>query len=70
MREFTDATGRAWRALVREAEEGLAELGCPKITLQVRAENANVVEFYRAVGYEGEERVSMGKGLWDVASES
>ena len=51
------------KALVREAEEGLAELGCPKINLQVRAENADVVEFYRAAGYEVEERVSMGKTL-------
>ncbi len=52
-------------ALVREAEEGLARLGCPKINLQVRAENADVVEFYRAAGYAVEERVSMGKTLWD-----
>ena len=56
--------------LVREAEEGLAELGCPKINLQVRAENAEVVEFYRAVGYEVEERVSMGKVLWDEDAET
>ena len=57
-------------ALVREAEEGLAGLGCPKINLQVRAENADVVEFYRAAGYEVEERVSMGKTLWDEQSET
>ena len=57
-------------ALVRKVEDGLADLGCPKINLQVRAENAEVVEFYRAAGYEAEERVSMGKTLWDEQSET
>ncbi len=57
-------------ALVREAEQGLAELGCPKINLQVRAENEGVVKFYRAAGYEVEQRVSMGKTLWDEQSET
>ena len=57
-------------AFVRKAEEGLTGLGCPKINLQVRAENAEVVEFYRAVGYEVEQRVSMGKVLWDEDSET
>ena len=50
-------------ALVRAAEEGLVGLGCPKVNLQVRAENAGVVEFYLALGYRSEERVSMGKLL-------
>ena len=50
-------------ALVRKAEDGLAGLGCPKINLQVRGENEDVVEFYRAAGYEVEQRVSMGKTL-------
>ncbi|HEU4651976.1 MAG TPA: GNAT family acetyltransferase [Croceibacterium sp.] len=49
--------------LVREAERRLARLGCTKINLQVRAENAAVAAFYRALGYAVEERVSMGKRL-------
>ena len=49
--------------LVREAERRLAQLGCGKVNLQVRAENAAVTTFYRALGYEVEERVSMGKRL-------
>ncbi len=57
-------------ALVRKAEEGLTGLGCPKINLQVRAENADVVEFYRTAGYEVEQRVSMGKTLRDEDSET
>ena len=47
----------------REYEQRLAQLGCSKINLQVRAENAAVAAFYRSLGYEVEERVSMGKRL-------
>jgi ribosomal protein S18 acetylase RimI-like enzyme len=49
--------------LVRAAELGLRKLGCPKVNLQVRATNSAVVEFYRSVGYEIEERLSMGRAL-------
>ena len=49
--------------LIEEAERRLAELGCTKINLQVRAENAAVAAFYRGRGYAVEERVSMGKRL-------
>jgi ribosomal protein S18 acetylase RimI-like enzyme len=51
------------RALMNAAEAGLARLGCDKVNLQVRASNAAVVAFYRALGYAIEERVSMGKRL-------
>jgi ribosomal protein S18 acetylase RimI-like enzyme len=51
------------RALVREAEERLRLIGCKKINLQVRASNTTVIEFYRSLGYEVEERVSMGKRM-------
>ena len=49
--------------LVRDAERRLAQLGCTKVNLQVRAENVSVTAFYRALGYEVEERVSLGKRL-------
>jgi ribosomal protein S18 acetylase RimI-like enzyme len=49
--------------LVRAAEAGLRTLGCAKVNLQVRASNREVVAFYRSVGYEVEERVSMGRRL-------
>ena len=49
--------------LVRSAEQGLQSLGCPKVNLQVRATNQEVVAFYRSVGYQVEERVSMGRRL-------
>jgi ribosomal protein S18 acetylase RimI-like enzyme len=47
--------------LMHEVERALSALGCPKINLQVRATNAAVVGFYRTLGYELEERVSLGK---------
>lgn len=49
--------------LMQAAEIGLASLGCPKVNLQVRAANAEAVAFYRRLGYQVEERVSMGKEL-------
>ena len=50
-------------ALMRRVEEELARMGCRKLNLQVRASNKEVVAFYRRLGYEVEERVSMGKLL-------
>jgi ribosomal protein S18 acetylase RimI-like enzyme len=49
--------------LVRTAEAALLARGCPKVNLQVRATNQDVVAFYRTLGYEVEERVSMGRLL-------
>jgi ribosomal protein S18 acetylase RimI-like enzyme len=49
--------------LVEEAERRLAGLGCCKVNLQIRAENAAVAAFYRGLGYAVEERISMGKRL-------
>ena len=49
--------------LMRGAEAALRALGCSKINLQVRATNQGVVAFYRALGYQIEERLSMGRAL-------
>ena len=49
--------------LVRAAERGLEELGCPKVNLQVRATNHEIIAFYVRLGYAEEERVSMGRRL-------
>lgn len=51
-------------ALVRQVEAALAALGCLKVNLQVHASNAEVVRFYERLGYQVEERVSMGKRLY------
>ncbi|MES2294455.1 MAG: GNAT family acetyltransferase [Pseudomonadota bacterium] len=47
--------------LMHEAEGRLRVLGCRKINLQVRTANRAVVEFYRSLGYDVEERISMSK---------
>ncbi len=49
--------------LMRGAEAALRAEGCSKINLQVRAINEGAVAFYRALGYELEERLSMGRAL-------
>ena len=49
--------------LMRQAEAALAARGCAKVNLQVRVGNEAVVGFYRSLGYEVEERVSLGKEL-------
>ncbi|MEM9739741.1 MAG: GNAT family acetyltransferase [Pseudomonadota bacterium] len=49
--------------LMHKAEHGLMDIGCPKLNLQVRASNMEVVQFYRALGYMVEERLSLGKPL-------
>jgi ribosomal protein S18 acetylase RimI-like enzyme len=51
------------RAMVAEVETRLAALGCPKVNLQVRATNDQVVEFYRRLGYTIEDRISLGRAL-------
>lgn len=50
-------------ALLSRAEQGLASIGCPKLNLQVRDGNEEVIAFYRKLGYQVEERVSLGKRL-------
>lgn len=49
--------------LMRRAESLLAERGCPKLNLQVRASTPEAVDFYRRLGFQVEERISMGKVL-------
>src|SRR5262249_15304646 len=49
--------------MVREAESRLRTLGCPKVNLQIYGANREVVAFYERVGYEVEDRVSMGKRM-------
>ncbi|HSZ57363.1 MAG TPA: GNAT family acetyltransferase [Tepidisphaeraceae bacterium] len=51
------------RAIVGEAERLLRQEGCPKINLQVRTSNLEVIEFYRRVGFAMDDVGSMGKRL-------
>ena len=49
--------------LVRAAETLLTARGCPKVNLQIVASNREVVRFYERLGFQVEERVSIGKRL-------
>ena len=51
------------RALMHEAERLLIERGCPKLNLMVRSSNAEVIAFYRALGYTPDDVVSLGRRL-------
>ena len=46
-----------------EAEIKLSSLGCPKINLQIRSTNTQVIDFYKSIGYSDDEVLSMGKRL-------
>ena len=65
----TDCRERGFgRRLMEEAERRLRAIGCLKINLQVRRSNADVIEFYRTIGYSVDDVVSMGKRLDEDAS--
>ena len=48
-------------ALMKRVESKLLGMGCPKLNLQIRADNAEVQAFYESLGYFSEDRLSMGK---------
>ena len=50
-------------AMMRRVEELLLALGCPKVNLMVRSANAEVIAFYRRLGYAPDEVVALGKRL-------
>jgi len=52
-------------ALMHRVEMALIERGCMKVNLQVLASNPGAVKFYETLGYSVEERVSMGKRLYE-----
>lgn len=51
------------RAIMAHAEQVLERVGAPKINLQVRGGNTDVIGFYRSLGYDVEDRASLGKRL-------
>ena len=51
------------RTLMDEAERLLKQLGCPKLNLQVRSSNVDVIALYRRLGYAQDDVVSLGKRL-------
>lgn len=53
------------RRMVKEVEAELYRLGCPKINIQIRSSNREVIEFYKKMGFSVDDVVSMGKRLID-----
>lgn len=51
------------RSMVEDATSKLAAMGCPKINLQIRTSNTQVIEFYKRIGFTLEDVVSMGRRL-------
>lgn len=51
------------RKMMEEAERLLRCEGCPKINLQIRTANVEVIAFYQAIGYLQDDVVSLGKRL-------
>ena len=55
---------RSYGRLIMEAVEGrIKEKGCPRISLQVRSSNKDVIEFYQSIGYTDDNVVGLGKRL-------
>jgi ribosomal protein S18 acetylase RimI-like enzyme len=48
-------------AMVEHAESWLRQQGCPKMKLQIEPGRADVVEFYRKLGFETQELIDMSK---------
>jgi ribosomal protein S18 acetylase RimI-like enzyme len=46
--------------MMRHAEHVLRDWGAPKINLQIRETNREVIQFYEAIGYKAEPIVNMG----------
>lgn len=51
------------RFLMDTVESKLLARGCPKINLQIRESNLDVIRFYEAIGYKQDKVVSFGKRL-------
>ncbi len=51
------------RAFMAEFERLLTERGCPKVNVQVREGNEQVLGFYASLGYAPDRAVSLGKRL-------
>mgnify|MGYP000851214409 CR=1 FL=1 len=51
-------------SLIQRLQAALIRRGCLKMNLQVRSTNAEVIAFYKTLGFEVEDRISMGKRLY------
>ena len=49
--------------MMQKAEKILQNAGCPKINLQIRTSNMDVMKFYESIGFMKDDVISMGKQL-------
>lgn len=49
--------------MMKATEYKLREMGCPKINLQVRASNHEIIKFYESIGFSDDHVLGMGKRL-------
>ena len=49
--------------IMNAAEKKLKEKGCPKINLQIRRDNKKALGFYKAIGFQNDEVIGLGKRL-------
>ncbi len=49
--------------IMQVAEQRIKSKGCPKINLQVRESNLEVIKFYESIGYGNDNVIGMGKRL-------
>jgi ribosomal protein S18 acetylase RimI-like enzyme len=54
--------------MMKAAEDKLRKMGCPKINVQIRTSNQEVIKFYESIGFSDDQVVSMGKRLEDDAA--
>jgi len=51
------------KSMMTEVEARIKKMGCPKINLQVRAKNPDVIKFYQSLGFLDDNLISLGKRL-------
>ena len=51
------------RLIMEEVERRIRSKSCPKINLQVRAANKEVIKFYQSLGYADDHVIGLGKRL-------
>ncbi|MBT6615087.1 MAG: GNAT family acetyltransferase [Deltaproteobacteria bacterium] len=49
--------------IMKKVESQLKQKGCPKINLQVRESNIDIIAFYEAIGYGNDKVIGLGKRL-------
>lgn len=51
------------RVIMNEAQQRLQSFGCPKLNLQIRRDNLAAIQFYKQLGFQIDDVISMGKRL-------